>query len=358
MPPSPNIEDTIRRLAAGQGFAAVRFAAASPVPRFERFTEWLARSWQGSMDYMTWNPQVRADPSLLVEGARSVICLAVGYAGPNSADGPVARFARGRDYHRLLRKRCHRLMDQIRQVEPAFAGRAFVDAGPIAERSLAAACGLGWIGGNGCVFVEALGSYVVLCEIVCNLALTPDPPIPSRCTQCNQCVRACPTGALGPGGMVDARRCRSYLSVEHRGPIDPELWPGMEGALFGCDLCQQACPHNRAVAAGDAELMAADRFPPTPVLEEVLAWSAADWDVFTQGRTLRRQTYLGYLRNAILWAGSERATEPARRAFLRKRLLQLQSKADIAGPLAGELAWALEQLGANQPTLQERTKGV
>jgi epoxyqueuosine reductase len=348
----------ILQQAAELGFVRARIASAGPVGRFERFEQWLGDGLHAGMAYMARGVQVRRDPSRLMEGARSVICLAASYAPPGTGadapagqgggagDGPIARFARGRDYHRVLKGRCHKLMDAIRQRRPDFVGRALVDAGPIAERSLAAGCGLGWIGDNGCLFVPDAGSYVVLCEIVCNLPLLPDGPIPSGCTHCGLCRRACPTGALLEGGLVDCRRCRSCLSIEHAGRIDPSLWPAMGGVLFGCDACQWACPHNQHLPAGDAALTGADgKAGMVANIADVLAWEYDDWDAFTRGRALRRRDYLGWLRNAVLSAGAGAYNQPPEHgAALALGLARLQQRPGIAEKFADELDWALSRL--------------
>ncbi|MFB3892438.1 MAG: tRNA epoxyqueuosine(34) reductase QueG [Phycisphaerae bacterium] len=314
----------VKSQALETGFARVGIAPAGPVARAEAFQRWLAGGLHADMRYMARNVAQRLRPDLLVPGARSVICLAAGYApkcqskdggsaaqavqsairNPQSAIPLVARFACGRDYHKVLKRRCIRLMDRLRKEFPGFAGRAFVDSGPVMERSLAAAAGVGWIGRNGCLVAPGLGSYVLLCEIICNLPLAPDGPIQSQCEGCGLCVEACPTGALRGDGLVDARLCISYQTIENRGEIPPGLRPLMGRRIFGCDACQEACPHNKGLPPGDAELIADG-----PVLggagpEEILRWTDADWDAATRGRTLRRATCEMFRRNAAIAAAS------------------------------------------------------
>ena len=295
---------TVKSLATEAGFSAVGIASPQADLKTDAFARWLREGFHAEMAYMGRDVATRHRPEALVAGARSVICLAVSYAPTEelTGDGSIARYARGRDYHRACKKRAHRLMDRIRDIEPSLEGRAFVDAGPIAERSLAAAAGVGWIGRNGCLIVPGLGSYVVLCEIVCNLRLQFDEPIAPQCGDCDACVRACPTGALRADGLVDARRCRSYLTIEHRGEIDAEFASLMGTCVFGCDVCQEACPHNQDIPAGDDELAR-----PRDVLRElsiadVLNWTEADWDAATRGSAMRRATYEMWVRNARLVA--------------------------------------------------------
>ena len=300
------LTDRVKSLALEVGFARVGVAPAAEAPHGERLDEWLARGWHAGMGYMARNVEKRKRPDLLVPGARSVLCLAAGYAPamPTVPGGEyfIARYARGRDYHKVLPNRCRRLMDRIREIAPEFAGRAFVDSAPVAERSLAAAAGLGWIGLNGCLIVPGLGSYVVLCEIVCNLPLVPGEPTAPQCGDCDACATACPTGALGDEGLVDCRRCISYLTIEHRGEIEPQYREKIGNRLFGCDTCQEVCPHNRGVPRGDAELTPRGKPLGGAGLVEILAWTQDHWDAATRGSTLRRAGYEGLLRNAAIVA--------------------------------------------------------
>ena len=294
----------VKKLAMEVGFARAGIASVDADLHAERFRAWLAGGYHAEMAYMARDVDKRLNPARLVDGARSVICLVVGYAADDrpARDVFVARYARGRDYHKVLKKRCRRLMDRIRGIAPEFEGRAFVDSGPVAERSLAAAAGLGWIGRNACLVTPGLGSYVLLCEIVCNLALVPDEPIASQCEDCNACVSACPTGAIMKEGLVDCRRCISYLTVEHRGEIPPELRPLIGNCVFGCDACQEACPHNGGLPAGDAELAATS--PPLggARIADILRWRQEDWDRATRGSATRRAKCEIFLRNAKIAA--------------------------------------------------------
>jgi epoxyqueuosine reductase len=346
MVPTPPLADSIKGLARRMGFVAVGIAPAGPVPHAERLHDWLKRGYAADMDFMRRNPSKRLYPAELLDGARNVICLAASYAPAAEAecDGLVARYARGADYHHVLKRRCAALVEAIRAIEPSFTGRAFVDSGPVMERSLAAAAGLGWIGRNGCLFVQGAGSYCVLAEIVCNLSLPTGSPQPSQCGDCRACAAACPTGALTEDGLVDARRCISYLTIERRGPIDPQFWPRMGVRLFGCDGCQSVCPHNRHLPAGDAELTgtpplagAAIRPPVWAGLGDVLAWSQDDWRRATAGAATHRATWEMFLHNAVLAAGNSGD------ASLAGRLRALETSAPH---LAEPIHWAMARLGS------------
>jgi epoxyqueuosine reductase len=201
------------------------------------------------------------------------------------------------------------------------------------ERALAAMSGIGWIGRNGCLFVPGAGSYVMLCEIICNLPLPAGHPSENPCRGCGACVAACPTGALGEDGLVDARKCISYHTIENRGPIPPLLWDKFSARLFGCDACQEACPHNRGFS--DGRLATAKRIEDQPIsLADVLGWAYDDWDIATRGRVLRRASREMFLRNAAISAGNSGD------ASLVDPLRRLEARADLA-----EVArWAIGRL--------------
>jgi len=325
----------VKALALAEGFDRAGIAPADPVKGRDDFERWLAAGRSAGMSFLARDPAVRFCPRRLVAGAVSVICLAVSYApdGPDEQSRDrtmpfVAKYARGRDYHKVLKKRCRALMRRLREEVPGFVGKAFVDTAPVAERSLAAAAGIGWIGRNGCLIVPGLGSYVVLAEIVCNIELQCDRPMEPKCGQCDACISACPTGALLGDGSLDAGRCLSYLTIEHRGPIDERFLPRWGLRVFGCDSCQDACPHNRSVKPGDKQLRngcpRAD-LSGTPLhrtrLADVLAWDEDRWDAATTGSATRRAGLDVLLRNAVIAAGNSGDAEliaPLRELARRK----------------------------------------
>jgi len=337
--PSPLTAAAVKALAIEVGFGAVGIASIDADVQAERFEAWLAAGYQGEMNYLTRHASARRQPASLLDGARSVVCLAVSYHPAEGADGDVlvARYARGRDYHKVLKQRGRRLMDCLRQIEPDFDGRVFVDAGPIPERSFAAAAGLGWIGRNGCL-ITPLGSDVVLAEIICNVTLEPDAPMANQCGDCEACVRACPTGALLGDGLMDARRCRSYLTIEHRGEIDSALREKMGNCVFGCDVCQAVCPQNTDVPAGDGELARPRDVLGDLTIDRVLAWTEADWDAATRGSAMRRAPYDMWLRNAAIAAGNS----------ARRELVEPLRALTARQPNLAEVAdWAVSQLEAD-----------
>jgi epoxyqueuosine reductase len=345
----------VRRLASEEGFHRARIAPANLLPQahLDAFARWVAQGRHGDLEYLRRNQDVRSDPRRLREDARSVICLATSYAHdvpqrPGTAR--VARYAQARDYHKLLKKRCHRLMDRLKEEFPQFRGRAFVDAGPIMERSLAVLSGLGKVGENGLLQVPGLGSYVLLSEIVCNLDLPPDGPLEAPvdrtsyshdtcvgvCLHCGACVEACPTGAIGPDGLIDVRRCVSYLTKD-TDEIPPELREEMGTWVFGCDACQMACPANETAPAGDTEWSGRQRRLPELTIAEVLGWTRDDFYRATAGTPVRKAGYERVLRNAILAAGNSghRALAPL-----------VQQAAQREPSLRGYADWALRRLNA------------
>lgn len=328
---------TVRELALAAGFVRVGVARAEPVGRIEYFREWLARGCAGSMNYLARWQDLRADPRLLLEGARSIIvvawqdeALAGGRVRPGAEgfgrcgdldtalrgldaglpdDGPrgrVARYAWGPDYHRVVRNRLHRLADRLREVmgEP-LQTRVCVDTAPIIEREWAAAAGIGWIGRNTMVINPRIGSMFMLGEIITTLELEPTPPAKDRCGNCMRCVEACPTGALAKPYQMDASRCISYLTIEHRGEISEELSRRMGNWVFGCDVCQEVCPWNRH-SAGQAAKAVNVRNPlvPSPVLSDVCKLDADQYDRFLRGSAMKRATLEMLRRNARIALGN------------------------------------------------------
>jgi epoxyqueuosine reductase len=264
----------VQTLAREIGFDLVGVASPKPVRRIAYYRQWLAAGYGGTMTYLARSVQVRAAPARLLAGARAVICVAInyrrsdGYLGPArvlappaaTADptGIIAQYARGYDYHDVLRRMMVALVARLReQVNVPFAARVFVDTAPILEKELAVAAGLGWIGKNTCLLNAELGSYLLLGEIVTTLDLAFGSALPSRCASCTRCLDACPSRALIGPHRINASRCISYLTIEHRGAISPEAQPAIGDRLVGCDVCQQVCPYNARVPPARLKLLPA-----------------------------------------------------------------------------------------------------
>jgi epoxyqueuosine reductase len=276
--------DLVKQLARENGFDRCGIASLGPIQRGPEFLNWLSDGRAGTMGYLHRRKESRLDPSALLAGGRSAIVVAVNYNQPDPTDPPVengfakrqqrkiapnatappaepagriAMYAWGEDYHVVLTRRLERLLAAIRAALPdtPFDARVCVDAAPILERELAAAAGVGWIGKNTLVMHQDLGSYFFLGEILTTLDLVPDAAATDHCGACTRCLDACPTGAFPAPYEMDATRCISYLTIEYRGDVPEPLHAPMGDWVFGCDVCQEVCPHNR-----DAPITTEPRF--------------------------------------------------------------------------------------------------
>lgn len=325
------------------GLDLVGVAPAGPTPTWAAYQEWLARGYAGSLAYLARPDAVerRSDPRWVLPEARSLLVVAASYAGAPLSPlpplhGRVSRYAWGEDYHRWLLSRLETLVQRIAMQAGPFPYRCYVDTGPLLERAWAQAAGLGWMGKNACLLHPRLGSYLFLGVALLGLELEPTPP-PSfpTCGRCTRCLEACPTGALVAPGVVDARRCLAYLTVEHRGPIPEPLRPAVGEWLFGCDLCQESCPWNRRPLA----VHAAELPPPgaTLALPELLALDEAGFRARFRVTSLGRATRAGLARNAALVLGNR--GDPAAMPALR------QAATHDPDPMVREqAAWSLARL--------------
>ncbi len=241
--------NSLRESFTALGFDRVGFAPAAIVADYSRYESWLDAGFAGGMDYMHRNCCLREDPRELLAEARSVILVSMNYHWPIDEPEPegrgrVSRYARGRDYHKVMRKRLQKAEGILRDEFGAQATRVCVDSAPLLERSLAASAGLGWIGKNTMLIDERLGSWTFLAALLCDLDLPADSPVSDRCGNCTACLDACPTQAFPEPGVLDASKCISYLTIEHKGEIDEDLAGQMDDHVFGCDICQEVCPWN------------------------------------------------------------------------------------------------------------------
>jgi len=294
------------------GFALAGVTPLRPSDEGGRLDAWLDEGMHGSMGYMREHAELRKDAGQLLEGARSVIVVADLYHARNDPDdrahepgfGRIARYARGRDYHKVIKKRLHELCDELAREHPDARFRAFSDTAPIMEREQALRAGMGWIGKHTLLIHPRRGSYLLLGGILTTLEL--DPPRTQRveadhCGTCTRCIDACPTDAITPYN-VDARRCISYLTIERRERIDPALHEGMGDWIFGCDICQEVCPHNaprERLPTGRSHPAYAERRRGFDLLE-VLGWTEEDRrDAFTTS-AMKRATLAMMKRNALI----------------------------------------------------------
>lgn len=290
-----------REEAEREGFSRVGIARADPPPRFDRFRDWIGAGRHAGMAYLEQTADVRASPGNLLPGARSVVCLAASHrsAPLQAADGSsVARYSAGPDYHGSLRKSAVRLAKSVgRRLDEPFGWRVCVDSTPLAERSFAAAAGLGWIGKNGCLIDRELGSWLLLAEIVTDLDLPPDDPVAELCGSCVRCLESCPTHAFVGPGLLDAARCLAYWTIESRGPLPDEVKAAVGDRVFGCDVCQEVCPWNGGVTA------ALDS-PTVPTRAEWMAMGKGEWRRRFGATALNRAGRRGLQRNAAASAGA------------------------------------------------------
>jgi epoxyqueuosine reductase len=332
------IKDKAREL----GFEKAGIARVGTAPHAEFLREWLGRGFHGGMEYMARDPERRADPARLLPGARSVVCVAKNYfvAEPACRDpraGRVSRYAWGEDYHEVL----HGKLRELARFVEGLGGRAkaCVDTAAILEKPWAQAAGLGWEGKHSNLIARDLGSWFFLGEVVTDLELEPDPPHrKDYCGTCTRCIDQCPTGAIVAPYVVDARRCISYLTIEHRGPIPRELRPQLGNLIFGCDICQDVCPWNKfARPAPEKEFLPREGLR-APALVELLGMTREEFARRFRGSPVKRARYAGFLRNVAVALGNsgDREAVPAlERALAHEEPL-----------VRAHAAWALGRLGA------------
>ena len=299
------------------GVARARPLNPAPLDR------WFARGWDApGIAYVRERRAERLDPSRVLPGARSVIALAASYAPP-LPEPPlpeglaVARYAQGRDYHNVILKPARKLAAFLRS-ELGAQVYCEVDTGAVLEKAWAQEAGLGWIGKNGCLIHERLGSWLLLGALVTDLEIEPDAPHPDRCGDCSACIPACPTAAIPEPRFVDANRCLAYHTIEHRGPIPTELARVAGGRIFGCDACQDACPWNRRARPGTLVQLQARPEQRALRLDDVLQLAQDEaWRRF-QGTPLLRAGRDGLVRSAL--AVAPRPLSPETRALAMQLL--------------------------------------
>lgn len=349
----------VRRLAAEQGFTLVGIAPARATEHAEFLHGWLADNKHGDMAYLRDQLDERLDLNRLVPGARCVICVADRYAENEGTrdqretvsegqaegkdtqrsghatsvtspaaepHGKIARYAWGDDYHRVMKKRLHAIADALRERWPEHEFRTTVDSAPILEREQALRAGLGWVGKNTMLIHPTLGSFLLLGEIVTTLPIQPDEDAgypagapTDHCGTCTRCIDACPTQCLTPYA-IDASRCVSYLTIEHKGEIDASLHAGMGEWIAGCDVCQEVCPFNKDAVGGGPH----PRYTPRPPAPAILLLDLLSWDADARKKAFERSSLkrikLDQLkRNALIAAGNDLAQRenPALRARVR-----------------------------------------
>jgi epoxyqueuosine reductase len=360
IPLEQRIKDQARKL----GFDLVGIAPATPADSFDRLRDWLDHGFAGEMSYMHRHADARREPASILPEVRSVVMVAMQYAASISASGGrelpsggrqpsensrggltparphIARYALGSDYHDVLRDRLKQLLQWIEQQAPGCRGRAVVDTAPLLERDFARRAGLGWFGKNTMLLNKHQGSYFFLAGLLLDIELATDAPHETgHCGTCTACLDACPTEAFVAPGILDSRRCISYLTIELRGSIPEDLRRPMGSWLFGCDICQEVCPWNRKAPLvrepafqGRDDLLSID-----PV--ELLGLSTEEFRQRFRGTALMRTGRTGLLRNAAIVLGNR--GDPAALPALRR------AAADSDPVIRGAAAWAIEQIVAS-----------
>lgn len=342
------LAEQIRRIASELGFQQVGISDVDLGDHEQRLQQWLDAGLHGEMEWMASHGSKRTRPEELVPGTLRVISVRLDYlpgdtrmaqrlSEPDSAY--ISRYALGRDYHKMMRRRLQQLAEQIQQLIGPFGYRAFVDSAPVMERALASRAGLGWVGKNTMLINRKAGSYFFLGELFTDLPLPLDTPDNSNhCGRCEACLTRCPTDAFIGPHVLDARRCISYLTIELKGSIPEDLRKPMGNRVFGCDDCQLVCPWNRF-----AKPSAETDFSPRHQLDQadlvsLFRWSEEEFLSRTEGSPIRRIGHQRWLRNLAVGLGNAHSSIPVIEA--------LRSQRDHPDPLVREhVQWALAQHG-------------
>lgn len=303
--------EPLKAQASALGFDLCGVCAAQEPPHWSAYKNWLDKDRGASMVYLRRHLEAKKDPRSLLPSCQSIIAVGLNYNQPNpiGASRPhIARYALGRDYHKVIRGKLRQLGDWLAHEHAEVEHRICVDSAPLMERDFAQLAGLGWFGKNTMLINSQRGSWFLLGFLLTNLSFASDETAIGGCGTCRACIDACPTGAIvheDGRWQVDARRCISYLTIEHRGEIEPELQEKMGGWTFGCDICQEVCPFNhprssqplRAAQTQELDFLAQREWPG---LQELRVIAPQEWDRLTQGSPVRRTGIEGLRRNAAI----------------------------------------------------------
>jgi len=343
----PRLREKIERWARELGFQSLGISSGQLTQAESHLLEWLDRGYHGTMTYMSRHGSARTRPHELLPGTVRIISVRMDYRPEDVVDslagledlrnGYVARYAVGRDYHRLMRRRLQRLADHIADAIGPFLYRAFTDSAPVMEKPLASHAGLGWIGKHTNLINKNAGSFFFIGELYTDLPLPVDGPVTNHCGECSRCITACPTGAIVGPYQLDARRCISYLTIELKGSIPIELRASIGNRIFGCDDCQLVCPWNRFSQPTEEIGFALNPQFAAPPLVSLLAWDEDQFLRNTSGTALRRITHEQWLRNVAVAIGNGPRDQAA--------LNVLTDRLAHPSPMVREhVVWALAQL--------------
>ena len=332
------------------GFQKVGFSDIDLLETENRLQQWISKGFYGDMEWMHHHGSKRTRPDKLVEGTISIISVRMDYLPPDGVDPElvlnhpevayISRYALGRDYHKLLRKRLQQLATKIQQEVGDFGYRVFVDSAPVMEKPIAVKAGLGWVGKHSNILSKEVGSWFFLGEIYTDLPLQVSDPVIDHCGDCTACIDVCPTQAIIAPYIVDARRCISYLTIELKGAIPEPFRKAMGNRIYGCDDCQLICPWNRfAKITEQADFSIRNKLDCTHLLE-LFAWTEDEFLLKLQGSPLRRMGYERWLRNIAVALGNS----PANPAIITA----LKNKREVCSELVKEhIDWALMNLPRN-----------
>lgn len=343
----------IRQWGKALGFDSIGIAKPELADDEAHLLRWLQDGRHGTMAWMPRHGRKRARPQQLVPGTVRIISVRMNYLPPDLEppetvlNDPrrafIARYALGRDYHKLMRRRLQQLADQISAEVGAFGYRVFVDSGPILEKALGRNAGLGWIGKNTLLLDRNAGSYFFLGELLTDLPLPADAPPEDLCGSCRACIDCCPTGAITGPQQLDARLCISYLTIEHHGSIPESLRPAIGNRVFGCDDCQMVCPWNRYAKPTDEKDFHPRHGLDQASLVDLFNWTETEFLNKTQGSAIRRLGHERWLRNLAVALGNG-PSDPCSIEALEKRLQHPSAM------VREHVRWALERLLAVPPS--------
>jgi len=319
----------MREWAAELGFQHLGVTGIDLGTAEARLLNWLARGFHGQMDYLAQHGTRRSRPGELVPGTVRVVSVRMNYLPAAARDpqqvlddpalGYVARYALGRDYHKVIRHRLQQLARRVQDEVGEFAYRVFTDSAPVMEVELARNAGLGWRGKHTLLLERTAGSWFFLGELYTDLPLPVDEPVGEHCGSCRRCIDVCPTAAIVEPYVLDARRCISYLTIEHRGSIPASLRPLLGNRIYGCDDCQLVCPWNKYAGTAQVADFGVRNGLDSGSLAELFAWTQAQFDTRLEGSAIRRIGHERWLRNIAVALGNAPPSVPARVA-LRARL--------------------------------------
>jgi epoxyqueuosine reductase len=327
------------------GFQEIGFTDIDLSKYEHHLKEWIDRNYHGAMSYMAENHDKRCHPEQLVPGTIRVVCVRMDYAldSENSLDSMqntgkayVSRYARGRDYHKLIRKRLQKLARKIQDVAGPFGYRAFVDSAPVLERALAEKSGMGWIGKNTMLINKQAGSWFFLGELFTDLPLPVDEPVSDHCGSCSACLDICPTNAFVKPNLLDATRCISYLTIELRTAIPIEFRKPMGNRIYGCDDCQLVCPWNKFSKPSEEKDFTPRHSLDDAQLVDLFAWSEREFLKRTEGSAIRRIGYDCWLRNIAIALGNA----PSSKEIVGALRSRLNNVSDMVNE---HIEWALLQ---------------